>query len=160
MSRSSGREIYAWPMTLGRNGSRKKGRSAGSSSSRHVHHLSMSQSSSGIVIPRKESLTAINIQRRQRQERLDHQQSHNGMTPTQMCEIAAIQSNLAANLPEDGSEDGWMDIGDVLTGQTVLDVSHAGGEFTEMVDLAEDMLQTSRRQVRWFINMQFLLTNV
>lgn len=111
----------------------------------------MAQSSSGVVLPRKESLTAIHIQRRQREERIEHQQSHNGMTPARMREIAAIQSNLAANIPEDNNlEDGWepeMDIGDVLNGNTLLDVSHAGGEFTEMVDLAEDMLRTSKRYV-------------
>ena len=106
----------------------------------------MVKSTSGVVIPRRESLTAINIQRRQHQEREEQRQLHNGMTPAQRREIAAIQSNLAANISEEDAHDGWeMDVGEVMTGQTVFDVSHAGGEFTEIVDLAEDMLQTSKR---------------
>ena len=106
----------------------------------------MTQTPSGVSIPRRESLTAFSIQRRQREERRKHSELHNGMTPMERREIAAIQSNLAANIPDEDT-DHWMDIGDVLTGETVLDVSHAGGEFTEIVDLAEDMLQTSKRCV-------------
>lgn len=133
-------------MTLGRTGGPKKSRSSGTSSSRHVHRLSVARTASGVVIPRRESLTAINIQRRQRQEREEHQQLHGGTTPAQRREIAAIQSNLAANISEQDADDGWeMDMSEIMTGQTAFDVSHAGGEFTEIVDLADDMLQTSKR---------------
>lgn len=106
----------------------------------------MSQSQSGMALIHWESLTALRIQQRQHHNRQKHQQSNNGTTAAQRREIAAIQSNLAANILDEGSNDGWeMDIKDVLWGNTVLDVSHAGGKFTNMVDLTEDMLSTSKR---------------
>ncbi len=108
----------------------------------------MVKRSSGVSIPQKESLTALKIQQRQHREREEHQQAQNDMTPMQRREIAAIQSNLASNLPKEDTEDGWeMDVSEVMSGQAVFDMSHAGGEFTEIIDLAEDMLQTSKRYV-------------
>ncbi len=119
----------------------------------------MVKRSSGVSIPQKESLTALKIQQRQHREREEHQQAQNDMTPMQRREIAAIQSNLASNLPKEDTEDGWeMDVSEVMSGQAVFDMSHAGGEFTEIIDLAEDMLQTSKRYMSIFqLKFQYIL---
>ena len=118
-------------MTLGSTTGRKKGRSSGSSSSRHVHHLSVARSSSGVASVRRETLTASSIQRQQQRERREYQELH-GMTPAQKHELDAVQRNLAANLPNEDSAEGWeMDMQDVMSGEAVLDISHAGGEFAD-----------------------------
>lgn len=68
------------------------------------------------------------------------------MTPAQTRELAAIQSNLAANLPYEDFANGWeTDMQDVMTRQAVLDISHAGGEFSDLVDLLDTVLYAKKR---------------
>lgn len=134
-------------MTLGSTTGRKKGRSSGSSSSRHVHHLSVARSSSGVASVRRETLTASSIQRQQQRERREYQELH-GMTPAQKHELDAVQRNLAANLPNEDSAEGWeMDMQDVMSGEAVLDISHAGGEFADLVDDPDTVIYPTKRQV-------------
>lgn len=64
------------------------------------------------------------------------------MTTTELDELIAIREGLAGNgdLDGDADQNGWeMDIDDVLAGNAVIDISHAGGEFASVVELAEDM---------------------
>jgi len=64
------------------------------------------------------------------------------MTTTELNKLIAIHEGLASNGDLDGGADwdGWeMDIENVLAGDAVIDISHAGGEFASVVDLTEDM---------------------
>jgi hypothetical protein len=130
-------------MVLGKASGVKKSRgSDGSSSSRHVHHQFTSRSISGRITAKRESLNAISIKKQQSK---DHDELNNrvaAMTTTELDELIAIREGLGGdgNLDSGIDQDDWaMDIDGVLAGDTVIDISHAGGEFASVVTLAEDM---------------------
>jgi hypothetical protein len=128
-------------MVLGKSAGVKKSRpSDGSSSSRNVHRQFVTRSISGRAISKHESLNALSIKKRQAMDCDEQNIRLAEMTTTEMDELIAIREGLAGNGDLDGGidEDGWeMDVGGVLAGDTVVDISHAGGEFTSV--LAEDM---------------------
>ncbi|KAF8808965.1 hypothetical protein BYT27DRAFT_7222762 [Phlegmacium glaucopus] len=90
-----------------------------SSSSRNVTHSFASISAAGCVTSRKESLNATGIQKWQTAERLEQTFCLDAMTEMELEELQAI----------------W-----VLTGNTAMDISHAGGEFEITLDGADDLL--------------------
>ena len=130
-------------MVLGKRAGVKKSKTSdGSSSSRHVHHQFTSRSVAGRLTGRRESLNAISIQKRQAKDCDEQQIRLAAMTTTELDELVAIREGLASNGDLDGGidQDGWeMDVDGVLAGDTVVDISHAGGEFASVVGLAEDM---------------------
>ena len=130
-------------MVLGKAAGVKKSKgSDGSSSSRHVHHGFTSRTLAGRSIAKQESLNAISIKKRQAKERDQHHIRLAAMTTTELDELIALREGLASNGNIDGGvdQDGWeMDIDEVLAGDAVVDISHAGGEFASVVNLAEDM---------------------
>jgi len=133
-------------MVLGKSaGVRKSKGSDGSSSSRHVRHQFTSRSIAGRLVSQRECLNALSIKKRQTKDRDEQHMRLAAMTTTELDELIAIREGLASNGDLDGmdqdGQDGWeMDIDSVLAGDTVVDISHAGGEFTSVVNLAEDML--------------------
>lgn len=130
-------------MVLGKIPGVKKSKSSdGSSSSRRVHHRFISHSIAGRSIRKQETLNAVSIKKRQAKDRDEHHIRLAAMSTTELDELIAIREGLAGNSDLDGGVDqeGWeMDIDDVLAGDAVVDISHAGGEFASVVDLAEDM---------------------
>jgi hypothetical protein len=133
-------------MALSSSSHRKNGKKVrGSTSSRLVHHLSSSKTPGGRNIPLKESLNATDIIKRQAHDKAEHDAKLQSLTTAQHRELQAIHLNLPANDENDVSLNAWIDVDDVLSGTTSLDLSHAGGEFAGMVDLAEDMLVNSKR---------------
>jgi hypothetical protein len=127
-------------MVLGKSAGVKKSRgSDGSSSSRHVHHQFTSRSIAGRITSKRECLNAISIKKRQAKDREEHHIRLAAMTTTELDELIAIRKGLAGDggLDGDVDQDGWEM--DVLAGDTVVDISHAGGEFASVVTLAEDM---------------------
>lgn len=130
-------------MVLGKYAGVKKSRgSDGSSSSRHVHHQFTSRSISGRITAKQESLNAISIKKRQAKDRDEYHIRLAAMTTTEFDELVAIREGLASNGDLDGGvdQDDWeMDLDGVLAGDTIIDISHAGGEFASVVNLAEDL---------------------
>ena len=130
-------------MVLGKSAGVKKSRvSDSSSSSRHVHHQFTSRSIAGRIISKRECLNATSIKKRQAKDRDEHHIRLAAMTTTELDELIAIREGLAGDGDLDGGidQDGWgMDVDGVLAGDTVVDISHAGGEFASVVTLAEDM---------------------
>lgn len=129
-------------MVLGKAAGVKKLKgSDGSSSSRHVHHQFTSRSIAGRITAKRESLNATSIKKQQSKDREEHRIRLAAMTTTELDELIAIREGIAGDGDLDGiDQDDWaMDIDGVLVGDTVIDISHAGGEFASGVTLAEDM---------------------
>jgi hypothetical protein len=139
-------------MTLGRRPGSKKTKRSGTSSSVHVHHLYTSRSLAGRTTLRQEVLNATAIHKRQAKDREEHVLRQDAMTTAERDELKAIRSNT----PNDGRSgsldnlnlelDGWeMDVESILAGKETLDISHAGGEFASVVEIADDLLGTANR---------------
>jgi hypothetical protein len=58
-------------------------------------------------------------------------------------------NSICTNTTIDNSNiehDAWeMNIDDVLAGTETIDISHAGGEFSSIIDIADDLLGTVNR---------------
>jgi hypothetical protein len=90
------------------------------------------------------------ISKRQINDRLINKDHMESLTTAQLSEMGAIRNHLLETIPDinDVPSDDWeMDMGDMLNGQAALNVSHAGGEFKALIDLAEDFLNSSTRYV-------------
>ena len=139
-------------MTLGRRPGSKKTKRSGTSSSVHVHHLYTSRSLAGHTTLKQEVLNATAIHKRQAKDREDHALRQEAMTMEERDELDAIRNNApidgrSGNLDENNLEhNAWeMEVDSILAGQETIDISHAGGEFTSVVEIAEDLLGPANR---------------
>lgn len=138
-------------MVLGRTpGSRKTSRT-GSLSSSHVHRLYSTHSTTGLSSLRREVLNSVGIHRRQANDRVECDLRLKAMSTAERDELNSIRSNT--NNSQSGSlddrnleHDAWaMDVEDILTGADTMDISHAGGEFASVVDIADGLLGSTNR---------------
>ena len=134
-------------MTLGQRPGSKKTKWSGTSSSVHVHHLYSSRSLAGHTTLRQEVLNATAIRKRQTKDREEYSLRQDAMTTSEKDELIAIRNNTA-NDSRSGSVDNnnleheaWeMDVNLILAGDETMDISHAGGEFGSIVEMANDLL--------------------
>ena len=139
-------------MVLGRCPGSKKTKRSGTSSSVHVHHSYSSRSHAGRSILRQEVLNATSIHKRQANDRVDHALCQGAMSTAERDELNAIRNNTT-NDSRSGSvddrnlaHDAWaMDVDDILAGAETIGISHAGGEFASVVDIADDLLGSTNR---------------
>lgn len=141
-------------MVLGRCPGSKKTKGSGTSSSSHVRHLYASRSNTGRSTLRQEILNATSISKRQASDREEYTLRRNAMSTAERDELNAICSN-SPNDYRNGSasvdnrnlqHDAWaMDVDDILAGAETMDISHAGGEFASVVDIADGLLGPANR---------------
>jgi hypothetical protein len=132
-------------MTLGRPSGSKKTKRSGTSSSIHVHHLYTSRLLSGRTSLRREVLNASAIQKRQAKDRSDYAIRKDSMSTAEIEELNAICSNTT-NDSSNFEHDAWeMDVDSILAGAETMDISHAGGEFSSLVEISDDLLGTENR---------------
>ena len=136
-------------MTLGKPPGSRKTKRSGSSSSVHVHHLYTSRSLSGRTSLRQEVLNASAIHKRQAKDRVDHALHQDAMSTVERDELEAIRTNTTNDSRSGSSnieQDAWeMDVDAILAGAETLDISHVGGEFAAVVDIADDLLGSANR---------------
>ena len=139
-------------MTLGRCPGSKKTKRAGTSSSVHVHRLYTSHTLTGHTTSRQEVLNATAIHKRQAKDREDHSLRQEAMTTMERDELDAIRSNnpnggRSGSLDINNLEHGaWeMEVDSILAGNETIDISHAGSEFTSIVEIADDLLGRANR---------------
>ena len=136
-------------MTLGKPPGSRKTKRSGSSSSVHVHHLYTSRSLSGRTSLRQEVLNASAIHKRQAKDRIDHALRQDAMSTVERDELEAIRTNTTNDSRSGSSnieQDAWeMDVDAILAGAETLDISHVGGEFAAVVDIADDLLGSANR---------------
>ena len=136
-------------MTLGKPPGSRKTKRSGSSSSVHVHHLYTSRSLSGRTSLRQEVLNASAIHKRQAKDRIDHALRQDAMSTVKRDELEAIRTNTTNDSRSGSSnieQDAWeMDVDAILAGAETLDISHVGGEFAAVVDIADDLLGSANR---------------
>ena len=132
-------------MTLGKPPGSKKTKRSGTSSSTHVRHLYTSRSLGGRTSLRQEILNASAIHKRQAKDRADHAHRQDAMSTAERDELNAIRTNTTnddSNLEHNAWE---MDVDAVLAGTETIDISNAGGEFSSVMDIADDLLGTVNR---------------
>lgn len=127
-------------MTLGRPSGSKKTKRSGTSSSVHVHHLYASRLLNGRINLRREILNATGIHKRQVKDRADYVLRQESMSTVEKDELNAIRGD-ATNDSSNFEFNNWgMDVDSILAGAETMDISHAGGEFSSLVDISDDLL--------------------
>ena len=132
-------------MTLGKRPGSKKTKRSGTSSSIHVHHSYTFRSLGGCTSLQQEVLNASAIHKRQAKDRIDHALRQDAMSTAERNELNAIRTNTT-NDDSNFENDTWeMDVDAVLDGTEIIDISHAGGEFSSVMNIADDLLGTVNR---------------
>jgi hypothetical protein len=94
-------------------------------------------------------LNASAIHKRQAKDHVDHALRQDAMSTVEWDELEAIRTNTTNNTGSGSSnieDDAWeMDVDAVLAGAEILDISHVGGEFAAIVDIADDLLGSANR---------------
>ena len=140
-------------MVLGRYPGSKKNKRSGTLSSSHVHRLFSARLNTGRPSLQHEILNATGIQRRQANERVEHDLRQKAMSTAERDELNAIRdrtngSQLKRSTVDDRNleHEAWeMDVEEILTGADTIDISHAGGEFASVVDIADGLLGSTNR---------------
>lgn len=129
-------------MVLGRDTKKgaKKGPKAGSSSSRHVHRVYTSATPLNLKATKREILSSIGLQKRQNEERQAYKIRMDTMPSAERAELDAICSGNLEEHQEINQSENIISIDDILSGDTSINISHAGGELTA---LADDLLGPS-----------------
>ena len=118
---------------------------AGTSSSRHVGHIYSKISMTGRIKTCSEAHLPTAIQVRQAHDHSDYRERITAMTSSELNELQAIRAGHDEDNWEDVSPEFNVNLDDILAGNTAMDISHAGGEFTDMVEIADDLLGSSSR---------------
>lgn len=143
-------------MVLGRNPGSKKTNRAGTLSSSRVHRLYSARSNTGLTslsYVRREVLNATGINKRQANDRVEHDLRGKAMSTAERDELNTIRGNANANNIQSGGvddrnleHDAWaMDVEDILAGADTIDISHAGGEFASVLDIADGLLGSTNQ---------------
>jgi hypothetical protein len=132
-------------MTLGRPSGFKKTKRSGTSSSVHVHHLYTSRLLNGRTNLRRETLNATAIHKRQTKDRADLALRQDSMSTVEKDELNAIRGDTTNNSSNFELDNWGMDVDSILAGAETMDISHAGGEFSSLVDISDDLLGTTNR---------------
>jgi hypothetical protein len=110
-------------------------------SSRLVHHSYRTAKSTGhLKTTQQESLNSVGIQRRQGFEHEQQQARMETMSSTELQELDAIRAG------EDPLDDNWgpehqLDINDILSGKATADISNAGEEFRDLLEMEDDWVE-------------------
>ena len=112
-----------------------------SCSSQRVHHSYTTVNSTGLRESQCESLNSVAIQIRQG---FDHEQQCTRLENMPATEFQELESMRTGQDPfdDDWEPDHQLDINDILSGGVTADVSHAGGEFTHLLETADDWVDT------------------
>ena len=96
-----------------------------------------------------EVLNASAIHKRQAKDRVDHALHQDAMSTVKRGKLEAIHTNTTNDSRSGSSnieQDAWeMDVDAILAGAETLDISHVGGEFAAIVDIADDLLGSANR---------------
>jgi hypothetical protein len=115
---------------------------SGSSSSHHIHHT-FSRTSGKRLGGVKEILTSTKIQTRNAKDYKEYRERLDSMTTTEQRNINALYSGDTQADDDDHGQPA-VDIMDILSGQSSMDISHVGGEFADLLALGDDLLGPSR----------------
>lgn len=121
--------------------------SGNASSSRSVGHSFVSTNSFGHRALRQEVLHATAIQTRQNHDHVEYQHHHNSISIEEHSQLAHIRADENDYFPE---QEAPMNIHDILTGDAAADISHAGGEFAELLAIEDGLLGPVSRYVTHF----------
>jgi hypothetical protein len=111
----------------------------GSSSSESIGHSFTSTNSFGRRTMHQEVLHATAIQVRQRHDQKDYQHDNESITIGERTQLALIRAD--ENFPDQNEDEfSHVDIHNILTGDAAADLSHAGGEFAELLAIEDGLL--------------------
>ena len=111
-----------------------------SSSSHHVHHSYLITTATGHRKILHKALNSTTIQTRQEFEHEQQWVRMDTMSSTELQELEAI------HIGEDPLNGSWesehqLDINDILSGETMADISHAGGKFMDLLEMGDDWVE-------------------
>lgn len=110
-----------------------------SSSSQSVGHNFISTNSFGRRTTRQELLLDSALRVRQKSDQKDYQHHNNSITIAERTQLASIRADENENNFYDQDDPSNVDIHDILTGEVTADLSHAGGEFAELLAIEDGL---------------------
>jgi len=114
--------------------------SSGSSSSRQIHRLYVGRSQTGNSTSQEEVLNPKQILERQAKQQDVYQERIDTMLPAERQELEALRAGDFNNCySRSQSPEHQLNIRDVLTGDSTMDISHVGGEFAELLAIGDDL---------------------
>ncbi|KAJ3502742.1 hypothetical protein NLJ89_g8746 [Agrocybe chaxingu] len=118
-----------------------------SSSSRNVGRLLMSGSASSSA-SQYERLTQRHIQDLHRKENEEARHRLNQMTTEEVVALQAFRTSLNTDDNDDDAPapEHTINLDDILAGNSIADVSHAGGEFAQLLAIEDDIFGTRKRK--------------
>lgn len=120
--------------------------SGNSSSSASVGHSFISTNSFGHRTMHQEVLHATAIQVRQHYDQVEYQHNNDSITIDERTKLARIRADEDFLNHQDDQDDlSHVDIHDILTGDAAADLSHAGGEFAELLAIEVGLLGPASR---------------
>lgn len=103
-------------------------------------------------LPTKRGSQATAIHKKQAKDCEDHALCHDAMTTIERDELNTIRSNTTndgggGSVDNNNLEhDAWeMDVNSIPAGEDTMAISHAGGEFASVVEIADDLLGTANQ---------------
>jgi len=112
------------------------------SSSRLVHHSYRTAASTGHhKRTQQEALNSAGIQRQQGFEHEQQQVRMETMPSTELQELEAIRAGEDP-LDDNCEPEHQLDINDILSGEAMADMSHAGGEFMDLLEMGDDWVES------------------
>ncbi|KAJ3481600.1 hypothetical protein NLJ89_g12195 [Agrocybe chaxingu] len=119
-----------------------------SSSSRNVGRLLTSAGASSSA-GQLERLTQRNIQELHRKENEEARHRLSQMTTEEMAALQAFRTSLNTDDTDDNdtpAPEHTINLDDILTGDAMADVSHAGGEFAQLLAIEDDIFSARKRK--------------
>lgn len=117
--------------------------SSGSSSSHQIHRLYVGRSQTGNSTSQEEVLNPKKILERQAKQQDVYREHIDTMLPAEMKELEALRAgdfdNFGQSYSGSQSPEHQLNIRDILTGDSTMDISHAGGEFAELLVIGDDL---------------------
>ena len=128
--------------------------SRGASSSCHIHHTYTKKNKlNGQVTTHQDMLRSSAIQACQAKEYASFKQQVEEMTTSELAELHALRS-----IPDDSSRassiEPMIGVDDILAGTEAAEISHAGGEWVELLAIKDELFGPS---TRWIILYALLI---
>lgn len=111
-----------------------------SSSSQSVGHNFISTNPFGHRTTHQELLHVSAIWVCQNSDQKIHQHNNNSITISECTQLACIHAEENEYNSNDQDDSSHVDIHNILTGEATADLSHAGGEFAELLTIEDGLL--------------------
>jgi len=117
--------------------------STGSSSSRHIHYTYTHKNAGGRVTSHQDVLVPSEIQVRQAKDYAFFKHQVDDMTTSELAELHALRA-ITKDSSRGNSIEPMIGVDDILAGTEAAEISHAGGEWAELLAIEDGLFGPTR----------------